>query len=141
MVTVIALRGKGNSGKSETINILHGLLLQNGYERVRSNIDTAPTMFVAVFRKGGKVIGLTAAGDIYDYLRRRLNELVNDGCTICVCACRTYDRGPQGTNAAIREFTNNSQYIEKEIDDNPRTQTATNRGDARKLFDVIENLI
>jgi hypothetical protein len=142
MKAIIALRGRGNSGKSETIRILHDLLLQNGYAQVRSDFRTDGNDFITVFSKSEYLIGITSSGDTYDLVHDKLNELINDGCEICVCACRTYDRVPPGTNAAILEFDNfANQFIEKTLDENINTQTATNRTDAQRLLSEIENLI
>ncbi|MBL0287631.1 MAG: hypothetical protein IPQ19_09580 [Bacteroidetes bacterium] len=67
--------------------------------------------------------------------------MVNANCNICVCASRTFDRIPPGTNAII-EFTNYSnQFVEKTVDDNDATQAATNMSDARKLLSIINGMI
>lgn len=138
MGTIIALRGRGNSGKSQTIRVLHGLLLQNGYQQVRSSLGTTVD-FTAVFKKRGKLIGITSAGDTFDLVHDRVQELVNDGCEICVCACRTHDRGGHGTNAAIDTFANyQKRYIEKTISGN---HGQANRADAQRILEEIENLI
>jgi hypothetical protein len=142
MNTIIALRGRGNSGKSTTIRLLHDLLLQNGYQLVKSNFNTAGGDFIAVFSKNGKLIGVTSSSDTYDLVHARLEELINESCNICVCACRTFDRIPPGTNAAIIEFNNyQNQFVEKMIDENGITQTATNMGDVNRLLSIIENMI
>lgn len=142
MNTIIALRGRGNSGKSTTIRLLYDLLLQNGYQIISSNLNTVGGDFVAVFSKNGKTIGVTSSGDTYDLVHDRLDELVNSNCNICLCACRTFDRVPPGTNAAIIEFKNYSnQFIEKTIDDNDTTQAGTNLSDARKLLSTINNIV
>jgi hypothetical protein len=138
MATIIALRGRGNSGKSQTIRLLHGLLLGNGYQLVRSNLGTHVD-FTAVFKKKGKLIGITSAGDTFDLVRGRLQELINDGCEICVCACRTHDRDGHGTNAAIDTFTNyEKHYFDKTISDD---HGQANHADAQRILDEIERLI
>lgn len=141
MNTILALRGKGNSGKSVTIRMLHDLLLQNGYQSVRSNLRLSGD-FVAVFSKNGILIGVTSSGDTYDAVHNNLQNLINDGCEICVCTCRTFDRVPPGTNAAIIEFsTYRNQFIEKTLDNSLVTQNATNMSDVQRLLTEIEKLI
>ena len=136
MNTIIALRGRANSGKSTTIGLLFGLLGQNGYQPEWRN--TAGRDFIAVFTKNGQRIGVTSSGDTYDLVHDRLEELVNDNCSICVCACRT--RG--GTNEAIIEFTNYSNQFEKKmIDENGTTQATTNMNDAKKILSIIDSMI
>jgi len=142
MKTIIALRGKGNSGKSETIRILHNLLDNNDYELVRTNLENNTGDFVSIFRKNKIFIGITSSGDLYDYVHDRLEELINDGCKICVCACRSYDRVPPGTNAAVTEFPGYTpQFVEKTYDDSENTQEETNQNDANILFEVIHSLL
>jgi hypothetical protein len=142
MKTIIALRGRGNSGKSETIRILHSLLLQNNYQQVRSNFTPAGGDFLTVFTKKEILIGITSSGDTYDLVHDRLQELVTSNCSICVCACRTYDRVQPGTNAAVLEFKNYvNQFVEKTIDNNVTTRLNTNTSDAQNLLSIISNMI
>lgn len=141
MNTIIALRGRGNSGKSSTIRMLYDLLLQNRYGLISSNFNATGGDYLAVFSKNGKFIGVTSSGDTYDLVHDNLEVLVNSNCTICVCACRTYDRIPPGTNAAIIEFTNYSNlFVDKTVDGNEATQAATNRADAINLFTIIDGM-
>ena len=142
MNTIIALRGRGNSGKSSTIRLLYNLLLLNRYQLISSNFNATGGDYIAVFSKNGKLIGVTSSGDTYDLVHDRLEELVNSNCNICVCACRTFDRIPPGTNAAIIEFTNyTNQFVEKTVDDSDATQATTNMNDARNLLSIINGII
>jgi len=139
---IIALKGKGNSGKSATIRILNELLIQNDFESVRSDIELGYADFTSVFRKNGKLIGITSSGDTYDLVHDRLTDLINDDCVICVCACRTYDRVPRGTIAAILEFNNfQNKFINKTFDENIDSHANTNRKDANVLFIEITKLL
>lgn len=142
MKTIIALRGKGNSGKSTTIRILHGLLLLYGYQQNSSNLRVNGGDFTAIFSKNGRLIGITSSGDTYDLVHNHLQELVNANCEICVCACRTFDRVPPGTNSAIIEFTNyRNHFVEKTFDNNETTQDHTNMDNARTLLSLINSMI
>jgi hypothetical protein len=142
MNRIIALRGRGNSGKSTTIRLLYDLLLQNRYQLISSNFNVDGGDFISIFAKNGKLIGVTSSGDTYDLVHHRLQELINANCNLCVCACRTFDRVPPGTNAAIIEFTDyENQFIEKTVEDNEATQRTSNESDAQILFSAIENLI
>ncbi len=60
MKTIVALRGKGNSGKTETIRLLHDLMRQNDYQEINSNIRIAAWDFTSVFSKKGKKLALQA---------------------------------------------------------------------------------
>ncbi len=142
MNTIIALRGKGNSGKSTTIRLLYDLLSQNSYQLISSNFHVNGGDFIAVFSKKGKLIGVTSSGDTYDLVHDRLQDLVNANCNICVCACRTFDRVPPGTNAAVIEFTNyRNQFVEKTHNGNAATQQITNMNDAQTLLSLIDSMI
>lgn len=139
MNTIIALRGAGETGKSTTIGKLRDLLTQHGYRETW--YVPAGGDFLAVFTKEGKKIGVTSSGDTYDLVADRLTDMVNDGCEICVCACRSYDRG-RGTNTAIAEFTNyRHQFVQKTVDRNPATQDRTNDTDAQRLFSTVDGMV
>lgn len=139
MNTIIALRGKGNSGKSTTIRSLHSLLVGSNYELISSNLDNRWD-FVAIFQKDGVLIGVTSSGDTYDVLHLRLGELIDNKCTICVCACRTFDRVPPGTNAAINEFPGFSvEYIDKTFEPVDANRESVNANDACRLLALLES--
>jgi hypothetical protein len=142
MKTIIALRGKHNSGKSETIRILYSLLLQNGYQQGKTNYRVGCKDFYSFFTKNRKIICITSSGDTYDIVHNQLKKFVDKGCYICVCACRLYDRNPKGTIAAILEFNKYSLlFIPKLVSNNKHTWTVTNRKDARSLLALVENFM
>lgn len=141
-MNIFALRGRGNSGKSTTIRLLHGLLNQNGYQIVSTTFNPQGGDFRTVFTKNGKLIGITSSGDTFDLVHDNLEALINDGCTICVCSCRNYDRSSQGTNAAIDSFTNfQKQYINKTIVASAIQEQQANQDDAQILFNTVDALI
>ncbi|GAA0894124.1 hypothetical protein GCM10009122_38040 [Fulvivirga kasyanovii] len=141
MGTIVALRGRASSGKTSAIRILYELLLQNGFQLVRGNFRDSGGDFLAVFSKQDKLLGVTSSGDTYDLVHDRLEELTSDNCLLCICACRTFDRVPPGTNAAIREFVNyENRFIDKMIDTNEVSKTSTNEQDAQNLLSVINDL-
>lgn len=141
MKIILALRGVSNSGKTLTLRILHGILLRNRYDIIISNFLRYKD-FIAIFKKNGIPIGITSAGDDYKTVLRNLKKLKNDGCEIIITACRSYDRVPPGTNAAIMEITGYThQFIEKTVVDNPAAEEAANRADAQQIFYEIEKLL
>lgn len=142
MNKIIALRGKRNVGKSTTIRLFHALLLQNGFQLINSSFNPHHGDFRSVFSKNGKMIGITSSGDNFDLVFENLNALVMAGCTICACACRTYDRSGLGTNFAIDSFLNyQKQYIDKTIAGSVAQQNIANNADAQVLLATIESLI
>ena len=141
MKTIIALKGKANSGKTTTITILHDRLLDNGYELKISDINEKVD-FSSVFTKNNKIVGITSSGDTYDIVYNKLTELIKNNCIICVCACRTKDLFGHGTNAAINEFTEyEHQFINKTIGNTEEYQKQNNNSDATNLLNIIENLV
>lgn len=142
MATIIALRGIGNSGKSTTIRILYTLMLENDFELVESNYDSHRGDFIAILKKNKKLIGITSVGNTYDYVHERLQELISANCTICVCACRTFDRFGHGTNHAIGEFTNyRCEFIDKTSNTNPATRLVSDTNYANDLLNAINRLV
>jgi len=142
-MNIFALRGRGNSGKSTTIRLLNGLFVQNGFQIVSTTFNPQGGDFRTVFSKNGKLIGITSSGDTFDLVHDNLKALINAGCTFCVCACRTYDRYGQGTNAAIDIFLPNyqKQYIDKTVATTASQEQQANHNDAQALFTNIDTLV
>src|SRR5690349_13956648 len=103
-MNIVALRGRGNSGKTNTIRRLHQLMIDNGYRLIETTFNAEKGDFRTVFQKKGKLVGITSSGDTYDLVHSNLSALIDAGCIFCICACRTYDRYGEGTNAAIDDF-------------------------------------
>lgn len=142
-MNIFALRGRGNSGKSTTIRLLHSLFVQNGYQIFSTTFNPQGGDFRTIFTKKGKLIGITSSGDTFDLVHDNLEALINDGCTLCVCACRTYDRYGQGTNAAIDTFLPNyqKQYIDKTVAVTSAQEQHANQNDAQTLFITVDALV
>lgn len=86
----IALKGKGSSGKTETINLVFQLL-QNRYPNavvdilIPNTVDIKATMDI-----NGHKVGIESQGDPRSRLQQSLADFVNAGCSIVICATRTY---------------------------------------------------
>lgn len=100
-MTIISLKGRGNIGKTTSIRLLHDLLLHNSFNLLSTIYNTSGGGFTSVFTKNGKIIGIASWGDSEHIVWDKLNEYINQGCQIRVCACRS--RG--GTIKAIKSFT------------------------------------
>jgi acetolactate synthase regulatory subunit len=97
--------------------------------------------FKAILFRNNIKIGISSWGDSYNLVFNALKELMDADCTICVCACRTYDRINPGTNAAIIQFTDyEHKFIEKTIANNTTTIDEASSRDADILFAEIEKL-
>lgn len=138
MNKIVALQGKAHSGKTTTITLLPDILLQNGYSRLPGAYKRRGKDFLDIFVKGTKKVGVTSSGDTYDLVHARLTELVRQGCVICVCACRTADRKPPGTIAAVNSFSGyKPDLVPKTIASNPAQELSANTKDAHIVFSKI----
>jgi hypothetical protein len=134
MNRIIALKGRGNSGKTTTIHLLPNLLLNSGYKRVAGMYQKHGKDFLDVFENGKQRIGITSSGDTYDLVYHRLNDLVNAKCDVCVCACRTSG----GTHTAIYKFKGYTSHFEqKTYAAYPVQESIVNATDANKIFSLI----
>lgn len=139
MKKIIALRGRASSGKTSTIRLLPAFLLANGYSLIDGSMPP-PTKgdFSAIFEKGEMKIGVTSAGDSHDLVHIPLKHFVDKGCDVCVCACRTCDRGPRGTNLAVNSFPSYPpQFVDKTIAPSQPQEPVVNQADARIVFSRI----
>jgi GTPase SAR1 family protein len=138
MKKIIALRGKGNSGKTTTIRKLYKRFIDEEFEIIKTNFKEKGGDFIAIFKINGKLVGMTSSGDTYDLVSDSLQEQVDGNCELCICACRTFDRIEKGTNKAIYEFEDyENEFLEKTVDANTETRNETNQIDAEKLFNRI----
>jgi hypothetical protein len=138
MKRIIALQGRGDSGKSTTIGILHDLLLSGGYTQVPGAFTPHGKDFIDVLTDGKRKIGITSSGDTYDLVHDRLQELITAGCQVCICACRTADRIPPGTIAAVNSFSGYSpEFVQKTYAQNPNQEPSINASDANNVFNEI----
>jgi thymidylate kinase len=64
MGRIIALQGKGNSGKTTTINLLPAILNRNGYRQVPGMRRNYGRDFLDVFENGTIRLGITSAVSI-----------------------------------------------------------------------------
>jgi hypothetical protein len=142
MNRIIALRGKGNSGKTTTIWMLHALFRQHGYIPI-PDVFNGHKDLIDILQKNGRRIGITSAGDSFTIVQDKLQFLISNGCQICICACRGFDRANNGTHAAIASFNPpyTVMYVDKTVQPEVGLQTAVNSRDATHLSGVVESLV
>ena len=138
MGRIIALQGRAQTGKTTTISMLPDILRANGYHQVAGMYQNHSPDFLDVFDNGVKKVGITSSGDTYDLVHDRLTDLVNAQCDVCICACRTYDRIPPGTVAAVNSFQGYiPQYVPKTITASVAQEPIVNANDAHIIFSLI----
>ena len=90
--TIIAIYGRQNEGKSETIKKTCKLFLDNfptaTSSPIRENIDYSKDILVEFIIDGVK-LGFESQGDPNGKQFDTINNLANNGCYIIVCASRT----------------------------------------------------
>ncbi len=101
---IIALKGRGGSGKTTTMNLLRDQLIALGAEEefYLGGLGHQGRDFYGVYRIWGILIGITSEGDFHRIVASRLLFLVEKGCTVIACTCRTRDVIKPGTNAAVK---------------------------------------
>lgn len=88
MKKIIALKGKGNSGKTQTIRkVFNELCAQDKDTKVEILIDNADIKAIVTIK--GIKIGIESQGDPNSRLKDSLNEFSKKDCDIIVCATRT----------------------------------------------------
>ncbi|WGK68689.1 hypothetical protein P0082_09390 [Candidatus Haliotispira prima] len=138
MGKIMALKARGNEGKTTTIKILYNKYLKENYRVIhyRGPEDIKdPGDILAVVKIDETVVGITSAGDTYDDVFSHLNTLINEySCTVCVSASKT--RG--GTHDAFYKYETDYEieFIEKTIC-NYLQHIKANKKDAKILFDKI----
>ena len=93
MSNIFALQGKGNLGKTWTINQVY-LELQNKYSTAQATLFTPNTIDVKAIMdipiRGNIIkVGIESQGDPDSRLNSSLVDFVNANCDIIICACRT----------------------------------------------------
>ena len=93
MAKIIALQGRASCGKTETMHFLRDEIIK------KYNIPTSAQHLLpkrkskdfAIWLTGvnNLTIGIVSEGDPNSFLRKDVQELLNCGCDIIFCACRT----------------------------------------------------
>lgn len=136
---IIALQGVANSGKTTTIKLLDQKLIKEGYTPIAGKRIGGAGDFSDVYRSPkGKIIGITSTGDTHDMVRSNLERLIKENCEIIICACRSYDRMPPGTVAAVQGFPSHPvTFIQKTRTNDSKKYGAVNQADANTLYQTL----
>ena len=126
---VIALFGKGGTGKTTTLNLLNDLInpdnpITDGKDHRRS------------FTYKGKTISITTPGDGKGHIKDNIDYAQDENCDILVTASRTRGAGKE----LLREqFKHNLLCIEKNVDYQQRD--LFNKAQALDLQAIIDEVI
>lgn len=138
MKRILALRGRGNSGKTTTITLLADMLKLNGWRQVPGKYKQHGKDFIDMYKKDSILLGVTSSGDTFDLVNNMLQQMDDASCHIGICACRTYDFSSKpGTNAAVNGHSENVLFIEKTYAEGKNKQLEANTKDASKVFNSL----
>ena len=133
---VIALRGIGNPGKSQTIRKVYDLLKLR-HKNVKEEHESIGKVDIrVVLTINGAKIGIESQGDPGSRLQKSLSLFVKLQCTVIVCATRT--RG-QTVNAVERL---NQDYellwLQQDVRPIASEQEASNNAMAQRIVEEVE---
>jgi len=140
-MTIIAIQGPHNSGKTTSLNILRDLMLNNGFTAVPNVFvnhsgRAIPPDFRDLLEKNSKSVGITTPGDTLGYLTRGIDALIPYQPDIIVCACLTYGATVNYLNT---NFGNSVIYISKRRDPAMNNQQE-NQADAHDILNRIHTI-
>lgn len=138
MKRILALRGRGNSGKTTTITLLADMLKQDGWQPVPEKYKQHGKDFIDIYKKGSILLGVTSSGDTFDLVNNMLQQMDDASCHVGICACRTYDFSSKpGTNAAVNNHSDNVLFIKKTYAKGKKKQLDANTKDATSVFNSL----
>jgi len=146
---IVCLCNKSNSGKTQTLRNLAGILLSKPYECVdwfkpeenppRDVCERPWDIIVEIVLKG-KRCGICTRGDVTEEIKRDLPKMIKNNCKIIFCACRS-----RGTTAnAVIKIAKDSKYTlvwtapYTDNSNNKTLQEVLNRKKAEDLWGFIE---
>ena len=139
MKTILTLRGAGNRGKSTTLGMLIELIKtaypSATFEEAKFKIDI--TIVITI---NGKKVGIETQGDPNSRLGASLQHFIKIGCTVIICASRSYGSTVDLVNAAAASGYR-VKWFEKTKSTNARDQLAANREAAKEVFNAFRAAI
>ena len=134
MKQIIALCGRSNTGKTNTLNYLIGLLDKSQ----EADITALTRDRRVVISYNNKKIAITTCGDNGEELKRNIKFFEENGCDILVTATRSKGETKDIINRYAQKIKTNIIWIEKNI---ARRLTARiNQTQAEDIQAVINNL-
>lgn len=136
---IIALKGNENSGKSHTINIVYYFLLDRGFIQVPGHFrQLGNPVFediIDILESNGIKVGIIGMGDYPDGpvgVANLIQELIQKGCEIIICAC-TNKTGIVNSISHLPNLT----FLDKTIAAGPENFRIINVIDAQRIVSLI----
>ena len=92
MKTVIALQGRSNTGKTETLNWLIDKLVEHGMAVTEQDSAASDRLAIGSYRKVN--VGVVTQGDPGGKMKEWLDRCMAAECAVIVCACRSKGSTP-----------------------------------------------
>ena len=131
---VISLRGEPNCGKTETLNLVYRLLLDEGWQQVENSYQNLCNRdFLNILKKGDKILGIVTQGDYAIgscSVKKHLKILDEKDCDTAICAC-TIGVCKQKIQDAIDSYPKH-HYIDKKI-----CEEGMGKDDLEKAMEII----
>ena len=146
MRTIIAVRNLKEKGKTPTLKRLRGLLDEK-IEVISENIDEHGDIFlIAKVKNTDIIIGVGSHGDIELRLKRDIEEMVDNGCSIIICAVRCNLKLGCSREEMIEKFAQEHNYqviwlSNYTTDESDITHEELNSIQAKNLLYLIDCLV
>jgi nucleoside-diphosphate-sugar epimerase len=144
MKTIIALRGKSNSGKTSTFLILADSMIKTGFIEDVGNFQERKNRkigrdFWQIFKKGKTTIGVVSAGDVGEGVKQFLEDLdKGHGCSIILCTCRSFGETVKAINEKVG-FVAKFEEKKRELDKNKQQVADTEA--AERVLETLNKLL
>ena len=140
--TIIALRGRPNSGKSTTLKLVFEQLQSEGdlvWQDTHRYVET-----VAVVKVGDVKVGIVSIGDVADLLNKLLQDVMKRGCLVIVCACRRNNSGSDSKTVQVVKRCEPGYsivWIDKEQTATESDQREANKRSCNEVLRAVKKVI
>lgn len=138
MTTIIALKGRHQSGKTPTLKLLEQVVCDKYTSSVKilheeRDIGGSKDIFVIIEINGSMTVGIYSLGDYATSITTNLQIAISMQCDIIFCACRT--RG--STVLAIQSFASSSKivFVKRDYETSLSKQELVNK---KQVYDLMK---
>lgn len=139
---VIALKGRPNCGKTQTLTIVHSILIESGGVQVpNAYVDLGNEDFLDVLKFQDLRVGIVTQGDYAirsNSVKNHLQKLKLCNCDVAICAC-TEGKTKEKIKEAIETFPCHT-HIQKIPSDTIEFERTDNEKCAKTIVDIVINL-
>ena len=144
---VLAISNSSNKGKTSTLREIAKILIENFSPKIilpkdSENQDVLNSIesggdFSLVLNINGVMIGIESKGDPGTSLKTRLEQLVDMGCDVIICTCRTRGDTKNDVNALKNNY---SIIFSSTYSSNDCSQELLNQLNKKKAIHLIDLL-